>query len=82
MISRFNLEEKQVNLRIINFHMSLINAFIIAFVSTTLNVTAFDMTIKFLISFVLLFGLIYSLYEIYGRQLQKRMGKTVKKLDK
>ena len=82
IIKRFNLDEKLVNLVTLNFHMSLIDSFIIAFVSATLNVTKFQMTIKFLISFVLLFSLIYSLYELYGRYLQKRIGKEDKKLDK
>ena len=82
IIKRFKIDEKLVNLKTLNFHMSIIDAFIISFVSTTLDITNFKMTIKFAISFVLLFGLIYSLYEIYGRWLKKYIDRNNKILDK
>ena len=78
ILKKFKIDEKKVNIRKLNFHTSIINAFIIAFVSTTLDITSFDMTIKFLISFVLLFALIYSIYEIYGRRLKKTIEKDGK----
>ena len=78
VIKKFNLDETKVNIKRLNFHESIINAFIISFVSVTLDVTSFHIGIKFAIAFALLFGLIYSIYEIYGRQLKKRIGKEDK----
>lgn len=75
IIKKFDLDDKIINLRKLNFHIAIINAFIIAFVSTTISITDFNIGIQMAISFVLLFGLIYSLYEIYGRYMQKRYGK-------
>ena len=75
MISKYNLDEKKVNLRLLNFNISIINAFIIAFVSTFMSVTKFNMIIQLLVSFVLLFALIYALYELYGRRIKKKWGK-------
>ena len=78
ILKRFSIEESKISLKTLNFHVSIIDAFIIAFVSTTLDITDFHIGIKFLISFALLFSLIYSLYEIYGRRLKKRVDKIVK----
>ena len=82
IIKKFNIGEDKINLKTLNFHMSIIDAFIMAFVSTTLDVTDFHIGIKLAISFALLFGLIYSLYEIYGRALKKKVEKMDKTLDK
>ena len=79
IIKKFNLDETLINLRKLNFHISIINAFIIAFVSTTVSITNFHIGVQLAISFVLLFGLIYSLYEIYGRLMKKKYGKNEKK---
>ena len=78
IIKKFDLDDKLVNLRQLNFHISVINSFIIAFVSTLISITDFHISIQMGISFVLLFGLIYSLYEIYGRNLSKKIGKKNK----
>lgn len=75
MIKKFNLDEKKLNLTRLNFHIAIINAFIIAFVSTTISLTNLHIGFQMLISFVVLFALIYSLYEIYGRHLKKKYGK-------
>ena len=75
IIKKFDLNDKLINLKKLNFHISIINAFIIAFVSTTISITDFNIGIQMVISFVLLFGLIYSLYEIYGRIMKKKYGK-------
>ena len=75
IIKKFDLDDKLINLRKLNFHVSIINAFIIAFVSTTISITNFNIGIQMAISFALLFGLIYSLYELYGRYMKKRYGK-------
>ena len=78
IIKKFDLDDKLINLRQLNFHISIINSFIISFVSTIICITDFHISLQIAISFVLLFGLIYSLYEIYGRYLQKKIGKKNK----
>ena len=75
IIKKFDLDDTKINLRKLNFHISIINGFIIAFVSTVVSITNFHIGVQLAISFVLLFGLIYSLYEIYGRYMKKRYGK-------
>ena len=75
IIKKFDLDDKQINLRKLNFHISIINAFIIAFVSTTISIAPFSIPFQLAIGFVLLFGLIYAMYEIYGRCLKKKIGK-------
>lgn len=75
IIKRFDLDETKFSLRTLNFHISIINAFIIAFVSTIVSITNFHIGVQLAISFALLFGLIYSLYELYGRCMKKKYGK-------
>ena len=75
IIKKFDLDETRINLRQLNFHISIINAFIIAFVSTIVSITEFHIGVQLAISFVILFGLIYSLYELYGRHMKKKYGK-------
>ena len=75
IIKRYELDEKKVNLRKLNFHISIMNGFIISFVSTTISLIEVNITVQFLIGFVLLFALIYSVYEIYGRFMYKKIGK-------
>jgi purine-cytosine permease-like protein len=75
LISRFNLDDKLINLKQINFHISIINAFIISFVATNISLIKLNLIFQFLIGFVVLFLLIYAIYEIYGRNLKKKWGK-------
>jgi uncharacterized Tic20 family protein len=75
LISRFNLDDKKINLRMLNFYISIINAFIIAFVSTGISLINVNVMFQLLIGFVLLFALIYAIYEIFGRHLKKKWGK-------
>ena len=48
---------------------SIIDAFIISFVTTFITIIKLDTIWQILIGFVLLFVLIYAFYEIYGRHL-------------
>jgi hypothetical protein len=73
--SRFNLDDKLIDLKELNKGISLINAFIIAFVSTGVSLINLNIIWQLAIGFALLFALIYSLYEIYGRHLKKKWGK-------
>src|SRR5574344_379623 len=66
LISRFNLDDKLVNLHMMNFYISIITAFIISFVATTVSLIKVNVVVQLLIGFVLLFALIYAIYEIYG----------------
>ena len=75
LVSKFNLDSKKLNVRRLNTHISLINGFIIAFVSTFVSIISDNIGIELGIGFVLLIGLIYSIYEIYGRILKKKYGK-------
>ena len=75
IIRRYNLDMSKFSLRKLNFHISIINGFIISFVATTISLVKTSMTIQLLIGFVMMFALIYSIYEIYGRQLKKKYSK-------
>ena len=78
LIRRYNLDEKKLNLTRLNFQVALINSFIISFVSSIICLINVFITIQFLIGFVMLFFLTYAIYEIYGRHLRKKYGKTNK----
>lgn len=75
LIKKFDLEEKKIDLKKLDFHISIINAFIISFVSVTISLIKTSIIIELGIGFVLLFLLIYSMYEIYGRHIEKEWKK-------
>jgi len=64
---RFNLKKE----RLLNFKfallISLINSFIISLVVYLINKIKLGLVVQMLGGFILLFGLIYALYEIVGR---------------
>ena len=72
LVNKFNLDKEKINVLYIFRIVAILNAFIIAFTGTLLYYIPVQMMWKFLIGFVLLFGLIYSLYEIFGRHLVKK----------
>lgn len=76
LIRRFQLDVRKLDYWKLIIPISLINAFIISFVSTAIMLFPVDMIWQLAIGFVLLFCLIYALYEIYGRHLQKKYGKN------
>ncbi len=69
LVNKFNLIEKKLKIRKMILWISIIDAFIIAFVGTFISILPVKFGWQFLIGFVLLFALIYSLFEIYGRHL-------------
>lgn len=75
LIKRFDLDDKKVNIKKLDFHISIINAFIISFVSVTISLIKSNIIIEFSIGFVMLLLLIYSIYEIYGRYIEKEWKK-------
>ena len=71
LITKFKLDEKSLDIKKLAKGVALINAFIIAFVSTVLISLKMQTILRLLIGFVLLFILIYACYEIYGNYLKK-----------
>ena len=69
LIRRFKLNPKLLHIRQMILWISIIDAFIISFVGTLVFMLPVKYVWKFLIGFVLLFALIYALFEIYGRHL-------------
>ena len=72
LINKFKLDDKKLNKENIIIWVSLINSFIISLVSSVIMLMPFKIMWQLLIAFALLFGLIYSLYEIYGRYLKNK----------
>jgi len=70
---KFNLPLKSLNVRKMIIWFSIIDAFIMAFVTTFITMLDISTIWQMLIGFVLLFGLIYAIYEIYGRHIVKEM---------
>lgn len=69
---KFKLNKKKLNEDRMIIWISLINSFIISIVSSVVMLMPLKLMWLMLIAFVLLFCLIYSLYEIYGRHLKKK----------
>lgn len=72
LIPKFKLDINKMDLNYVFFMVSLIDAFIISFVFVVITIIPWDMGFSMLLGFVLLFGLIYALYEILGRVLVKK----------
>lgn len=70
LIAKFKLKEKELDMDIMIMIISLINSFIISIVSSVIMLMPFAIMWQMIIAFALLFGLIYCLYEIYGRHLK------------
>ena len=76
LIRKFHLDVRKIDYWKMILPISLINAFIISFVATVIMLFPVNMIWQLLIGFVLLFFLIYAIYEIYGRHLVKNYGKN------
>ena len=72
IIPKFNLDINKMNLNISFLLLSLINAFIIGLVFVIIYLIPWSLSFRMLLGFVLLFGLIYSLYEILGKIFVKK----------
>ena len=72
LIAKFKLDKSKLPLNKLLVVISLINAFIISIVSVTVLLLDTYTIVRLLVGFVLLMGLIYSLYEILGRILERR----------
>ncbi len=72
LVSRFKIDRKKINLNLLRI-IGIINAFIISFTGTFLYYIPVERIMwKFLIGFVIIFLLIYALYEILGKVLVKK----------
>ncbi|MBQ6686906.1 MAG: hypothetical protein IJN03_00090 [Bacilli bacterium] len=72
LVGKFKLDKKKINYKSVILWTAIINSFIISFVSTVISAIPAHMIWQLLVGFVLIFALIYSLYEIYGRILVKK----------
>lgn len=73
--TRFNIDKKYLLNSIVGTEICLINSFIISFISTLITNIPLEYYFQLMIGFVLLMGLIYSLYELFGKHLAKKYGK-------
>ncbi len=69
---KFKLDSKKLDMDKMIIVISLINAFIISVVSSVVMLMPFAIMWQLIVAFALLFGLIYALYEIYGRHLKHK----------
>lgn len=72
IVSKFKLDKSKLNIKRCLIEFSLMNAFIISFTVVVLYILDLFIIWQFLIGFILLVGLIYSIYEIYGNILVKK----------
>ena len=75
LLKKFNLDRKKLPVRKMLLVFSLIAAFIMACTASMITALPVNTVFQMLIGFVLLFALIYALYEIYGRHLVKKYKK-------
>ena len=72
LCNKFKLNKNKLNYKEFIFMFPLINSFIITLVTMILELIKIPYIFRLIIGFVLLTGLIYALYEIYGRHLKKK----------
>lgn len=72
---KFNLDKKKMNYKECLNGVAIINAFIIAFTVTIIDLLKVPIVFCMIVAFVMLTALIYSLYMLYGRYLSKKWGK-------
>lgn len=67
VVTKFKLDKKKMPIKKCIIHFSLMNAFIIAITVVILDLLNTFIALQLIVGFILLFGLIYSCYELYGR---------------
>ena len=72
LVNRFNLDMRITKYKTIKLVVALLNSFIIAFTFTLIINLKYKYAFKLMIAFVIMFIMIYSLYEIVGRMLKRR----------
>jgi hypothetical protein len=69
---KFKIAKEKLYTKPIILWIAFVNSFIISLVSTVVTSVSLPLYYQLPIGFVLLFGLIYSLYEIFGRILLRK----------
>ncbi len=72
LIAKFKLNKNKINYSKEIINISIINSFIISSVGVFVTCLKIMRILQLLLGFILLFALIYALYEIYGRHLLKK----------
>ncbi len=72
LIKRFNLNMKITKYKTIKLIVSFLNSFIVAFTFTVIINLKIKYAYKLMVAFLIMFVLIYSLYEITGRILKRK----------
>ena len=75
MVIRYNLDEKKVDYQELLKWTSFCNAFVISLTCTIISNIPLKIYFQLAIGFIILFALIYSIFEIVGRHLNKKWGK-------
>ena len=75
MVIRYNLDEKKVDYQELLKWTSFCNAFVISLTCTIISNIPLKMYFQLAIGFIIIFALIYSIFEIVGRHLNKKWGK-------
>ena len=71
LCNKFKLNKSKLDYKKLMYMIPLIDSFIITLVAIIIELIPLPFIFRLIIGFILLFGLIYSLYEIYGRHLKK-----------
>lgn len=72
LVLKYNVDLNKCNLNYLFLGLSFINAFIITIVFIIISMLSWNLSMSMLLGFVLLFGLIYAIYELLGRYLKKK----------
>lgn len=72
--NKFNLDKKKIDKKSLLSGVALINAFIMSFTATITMVLPFGY-VNFIIAFIIIMVLIFSMYFTYGKYLNKKWGK-------
>ncbi len=72
LTTRFKLDENKIDYKFLLKIIAFLNALIISFTSTIIMYIPLKMGWQLLIGFVIVFSLIYALYELLGRYLVKK----------
>jgi hypothetical protein len=75
LTNKFNLDKKRMDYKSTMNGVAIINAFIISFTFTVIDLIPVITTLKLVIGFGIMIILIFGLYIIYGKKLQKKWGK-------
>lgn len=75
LTNKFNLDKKQMDYKSTMNGVAIINAFIISFTFTVIDLIPVTNTLKLVIGFVIMLILVFGLYIGYGKKLQKKWGK-------